>query len=654
MKTNSTFRAPLAALLAICLIFPPIAFAGGKAGKKYFEEGVKHENSEQWDQAAERYALAVAEDPGNAEYRLRLLRATQMASLMFIARGDLLEAKGDFAAAYNAYARASNYDRTNETARVKMMRMLEQQRAAQGLGKAAPYNPRTGNLVQTGNEIRTPPRLSKDDLMQRIEYREGASLKVVIENLARQLNLNVIFDESFKDSAKYSLTLSDVTLAKALDMILLQNKLIFEQPDRRAIVIYADNPQNRQRMEKLLIKTFYLNNADLNETRTIVQANLGPQRQVHVSKQLNALVVRATAAELAVARALIDSLDKNRAEVILDVNIYEVSNSTSLEIGNQLAASGLAVTKTTYDSSGNPVTVTTGTSASLANLGGLGQAGVSALAGSLLGAGGSLGAIIGLPPSSLSLLQSKGSSKLLASTQIHALDGEQNQTVVGRSVPVRLGSSYLGGVAAGIATGTTATSGYTVDNIQYRDVGLVIDVTPTITNEGYVQVKMKLESSNVEASAADATLTPSFTKRSLATISRVQDGVTAVVASIKQDNKGDSRATIPVIGMIPILGRLFSTPRQTNNKSDIVITVTPHISRAAELKPDDHLARFAGTQQGGATMTIEEVVFQAEAEEEEERRRIARRSPILPEVSVIEASSKNPSLDPPARKSKSQ
>jgi len=649
MKTDSTFRAPLAALLIICLIFPPIAFAGGKAGKKYFEEGVKHESSEQWDLAAERYALAVGEDPGNAEYRLRLLRAAQMASLMFIARADLLEAKGDFASAYNAYARAYGYDRTNETARVKMMRMLEQQRAQEGLGKAAPYNPRTGNLVQSGNEIRTPPRLSKDDLMHRIEYREGTSLKVVIENLARQLGLNVIFDESFKDVAKYSLTLNDVTLAKVLDMVLLQNKLIFEQPDRRTIVIYADNLQNRLRMEKLLIKTFYLSNADLNETRGIVQASLGSQRQVHVSKQLNALIVRATAAELAVARSLIDSLDKNRAEVILDVNIYEVSNSTSLEIGNQLATSGLAVTRTTYDSSGNPVTVTTGTSASLGNLGGLGQAGVSALAGSLLGVGGSLGTIIGLPPSSLSLLQSKGSSKLLASTQIHALDGEQNQTVVGRSVPVRLGSSYLGGVATGTATGAAA-NGYTVDNIQYRDVGLVIDVTPTITNEGYVQVKMKLESSNVEASAADATLTPSFTKRSLTTISRVQDGVTAVVASVKQDNKGDSRATIPVIGMIPILGRLFSTPRQTNSHSDIVITVTPHISRAAEIKPDDYLARFAGTQQGGAMMSIEEIIFQAEAEEEQERRRIAQRSSILPEVLVIEASAKNPGIAPNAEK----
>jgi len=632
MKNHSPSRALLALLLSVCLGLPNASFAAGKNGKKYFKEGSKYESAEQWDLAAERYALAVADEPDNTEYKLRLLRSMQMASLMFAARGDVLASKDDYAGAYNAYARAANYDPTNESMRLKMVRMLEQQKAQMGGEEAARYNPRTGNLIPTSNEIRTPPRAPRNDVLQKIEYKEGTSLKLVIENMARLLNLNVVFDESFKDTNKFSLALTDVTLAKALDVLFLQSKLIFELADRRTLVVYADNQPNRQRLERLLVKTFYLSNADLNETRTIVQANLGAQRQVQVSKQLNALVVRATPSELAVAQSLIDSLDKNRSEVVIDVGIYEVSNSTSLELGNQIATSGQTTTKTTYDSSGNAVTVTTGTSGSLSDLGGLGRAGISAIAGNLFGVGGGVGTIIGLPPSSLSLLQTKGNSKLLANTQIHALDGEQNQTVVGRSVPVRLGSSYLNGyTATGTTTGTSAATG-TVDNIQYRDVGLVIDITPTITNEGYVQVKMKLESSNVEASATDSTLTPTFTKRSLTTISRVQDGVTAVVAGVKQDNKGDSRATIPVIGMVPILGRLFTTPKQTSSQSDIVITVTPHIIRSAEIKPEDHLARLSGTQQGGLTQSIEEVIFRAQAEDEQERRAIAQtmRRPDIP------------------------
>lgn len=633
MKKYSICRVSLVFLLTICLSLPGVVFGGGKSGKKNFKEGAKHESAEQWDLAAQQYALAVANEPDNAEYRLRLLRASQMASLMFAARGDLLEAKGDHEGAYNAYARAFTYDRANETMRIKMARMIEQQKAREGFGAPARYNPRNGILAPASNEIQAPQRAPRGDLLQRIEFNEGASLKLVINNLARQLGLNVVFDESFRDVNKFSLSLTDVTPARALDILLLQTKNIFEQVDRRTIMVYADNPANRQRLEKLLVKTFYLGNTDLNETRDIVQANLGAQRQVKISKQLNALVIRATASELAVARAILDSLDKNRSEVVIDVNIYEVSNSTSLEIGNQLATAGLTTTNTTYDSDGNPVTTTTGTASSLGDLGGLGRAGVSAIAGSLLGFGGSAGAIIGMPTSSLSLLQSKGKSRLLANTQIHALDGENNQTVVGRSVPIRIGTSYPNST-----TGTTGNTTGTVDNIQYRDVGLVIDVTPTITNEGYVQVKMKLESSNVEASGADSTLTPSFTKRSLTTIARVQDSVTAVVASVKQDNKGDSRVTIPVIGMVPILGRLFTTPKQTSNQSDIVITVTPHIIRPAEIKPEDHFARFSGTQQSGLTQSIEDVVFRAQVEDEEERRLISRQ-PSTPLIApVVEAS----------------
>jgi general secretion pathway protein D len=367
MKKYSYLRASLALLLSICLSLPSAALAGGKSGKKNFKEGAKYESSEQWDLAAQQYALAAAAEPENTEYRLHLVRAIQMTSLLFIARGDLFEAKGDYAAAYNAYAQAHTYDKTNETARVKMVRMLEQQRAQAGFGEQARYNARTGNLLPASNEIRTPPPKPKRDLLQRIEFNEGASLKQAITTLARQLEFNIVFDESFKDSNKFALALNDVTAAKAFDIVLLQSKHIFEQLDRRTIMIYADNPQNRQRLEKLLVKTFYLSNAEPNEARAIVQSNLGGQRQVNVSKQLNALVVRATPAELEVAQAILESLDKNRAEVIIDVNIYEVSNSTSLEIGNQLATTG--------------VTSTNGVGAGLSDLGGLGRASVSARTG---------------------------------------------------------------------------------------------------------------------------------------------------------------------------------------------------------------------------------------------------------------------------------
>ncbi len=618
------------------------------SAKKHFQEGMKQEALQRWEVAAQEFALAAAAEPDNTEYRLHLLRALQKASLMLASRGDALVAQQNFASAYTAYSQAFTLDPTNELAHVKMERMSDQQSSKASAGK---YEIVTANATTSSADIKAPRASSSGrsgDLLQTVNF-QATDLRQVIEFMAEKLELNVLFDESFKNDSNFRFKLNNVTMARALDLVLLQTHHTFEQVERRTILIYGDNATNRQRVEQMLVKTFYLGNADLEQARTLLQAIAGGQHLVIPVKQLNALVVRDTASNLRMMQELLDSIDKNRAEVVIDVDIYEVSRNTSLEIGNQLALGAQPVTETRFDTQGNPVTVTRGQSSSLGNLGGVGRAGIAAIAGTAVSPVlGGVGTLLGLPPSSLSLLQSKGQSKLLASSQIHALDGEQNQTKVGRSVPVRLGTSVIPGYpalpaqgAAGQVAGAVQSllgGGFSsggFDSIQYRDVGLVIDVTPAISKEGHVQIKMKLESTSVEASGADINLTPSFTQRSLTTVARVLDGKTAVVAGIKQEAKGDSRAGLPFIGMLPVLGRFFSTPRQTSNLSDIVITVTPHILRAPKLNQEDHLARSGGSQKGGVLPTIEEVVLRAQTEDDDDRQRRGperRNQPTAPPV----------------------
>ena len=593
-----------------------------KDGKKNFRTGMKYEAQQQWDLAAQHFIVATAAEPTNPEYQLHLLRARQNAAIMLGGRGDALAEQSDYAGAWRAYRQAAAFDDTNELVRVKMARIAEQKNA-NGFPN---YHSRTGNVIAVSADIAMPNRSQSRDLLQVIHL-EDVKLRQVIERFAADLGLNVIFDESFKDEPKFRFKAQKLTLASAFDMILVQTKHLFEQMDRRTILIYADTPANRQRYEQLLVKTFYLGSADANDVKTTMHQMIGAQRQIAVVKQLNALIVRDTVTNLKMVQEIIDSIDKNRAEVVVDVDIYEVSRSTSLEIGNQLALSAMPVTQTRFDPQGNPATVTTGNSASLGNLGGIGRAGIAAIAGTTISPLlGGVGTLIGLPPSSLSLLQSKGNSRLLASTQIHALDGEQNQTKVGRSVPVRLGSTFVPGISSPGGASGGLMGGGAFDSIQYRDVGLVIDVTPTVSNEGYVQLRMRLESTNVEASGADSTLTPSFTQRSLSTIARVVDNKTAVVAGIKQESKGESRAGLPVLSMIPILGRFLTTPRQSGNFSDIVITVTPHILRAPELNKQDHLAKLSGTFNAGVTQSVEDVATRAQTEDDQERRITNRQS----------------------------
>src|SRR5204863_206366 len=123
---------------------------------------------------------------------------------------------------------------------------------------------------------------------------------------------------------------------------------------------------------------------------------------------------------------------------------------------------------------------------------------------------------LGLPTSSLSFFQDKGKAKLLAFTQVHVLDNEQHQVRIGQRVPVKTGSSAVLSLASTSTATTTATgaaptpnsSGLgTVDNIQYENVGLNIDIQPQVF-DNEIQVKMKIESSSVDRSTGD--LTPSF------------------------------------------------------------------------------------------------------------------------------------------------
>ncbi|MGH9832844.1 MAG: cohesin domain-containing protein [Blastocatellia bacterium] len=677
MNTNTSIRKFLAIFLSLCLFLPMMsgaALADGKNGKKNYKEGRKYEEQQQWDMAAQHYALALSAEPNNPEYKLHYLRALQQASLMYIKRGDSLAEQNDYASAYTAYRQAYNYDQGNEIARYKMGQMLELQKAQASGTEQVNYNTITGRIKPVNNEIQlinNKPR-PKGEVAQTVTFKD-TSFMAVVSSIGKQLGLNVVFDDTVKSGEKVTVDLQDVTLAKALDIILMQKKHTFEQVDRRTIFVYPDNGTNRPRFEKLLIKTFYLGNINANTARGTLTQLLPAGRPIAVvdnpggagggANASNVIIVKATPAELQMVQNIIDNIDKNKNEVVLDIEIYEVSHDSLLQVGNQLVTDPLPVIETRYDKDGKPVTVTQSNSASLNNLGGIGRGAIAAVTGNSIAGNiftpflGGIGTLIGLPPTQLSLLQSKGQSKLLHKTQIHVLDGGQNKTKVGRSVPVRLGTSLgfgggFGGVSGlgqpgtvggGIQGGINQALGQGfgnlggfgggfpgVDSIQYRDVGLVIDATPTITNEGYVEIKMNFETSDVVASGAEANLTPVFTQRSLNTVARIQDGVTAVVAGVSQETKGDSRASIPVLGMLPILGRLFTTPRQESRQSDVIITVTPHIIRSAGITSKDYLAIVGPPQQGGLNQSIEDVVNRAQIEEEQERRLIAKDQPGVP------------------------
>ncbi|HKV40987.1 MAG TPA: secretin N-terminal domain-containing protein [Blastocatellia bacterium] len=622
-------------VVALTLMMASPIWGFGPNGKKHFRDGMQYEQNKQWDKAAQEFAAAAAEVPSNSEYALHLQRALVNASVMLTGRGDMLAEQRDYNAAYQSYRAAFSYDSSNELAQIKMRKMLEVQGLStdtlpgggSGNSSANPRRMETG--YSEGDSAAASAAVNTDgdqpDLLERkvadtyvarrypptdIAFRP-TSLMGAIEQLAQSMHLNVVFDSTTSQilarSVNFSVELHDMTPARALEIILDTNNLMYAPEDSRTIVIASDNAQSRMRYEKESVKVFYVKNADIAEVRTALTSTIGT-KDVVPYKLLNALVVRDTPSNLALAGALINSLDKNKAEVLVDINLYEVSNNDLLQLGNQFQQG------TPTNKNPNPF--------GLGFLGGVG-AQDSILSSAIRTLRGPFGIGVGLPPSAISFFQDKGKAKLLASTQIHALDGEANQIHIGQRVPIETaqvpvfgGTPTTGTGTTGTGVGTGAFSGLGVSGIpqiQYEQVGLNIDMTPTVVSNE-VQMKMKIESSSIDGSTS--TLTPTFNQRTVSSVARIKDGQTTMIAGISQTNLSKDVKGIPLIGLVPILGRFFSTPNTTNTQSDVVMTVTPHILRNADITREDRLTRDVGPEQPTPKrqLTIEEILYLADHE----------------------------------------
>src|SRR5262249_15628986 len=448
-RRRYSFHRAIALAVAITLAAPIASLAAD--GKKYFNEGMKFEVNRQWDKAAEKFALAVASSPSNVEYQLHLQRALVQAALMLVERGDSLFEKKDYAAAYTAYRQAYSFDPGNDLALIKMRRTLEKQglsikdlpASGDPAGPKLKPEEQAQNAQQKFDIMRAnynPTRVAVPGIPGKkfsttdVVYPD-TNLGLAITQLANLMKLNVMFDQQVVNQLKSQRTtveLHDVTYPHALEMLLKTHGLMYAQLDSRTIVIASDTLQSRQKYEPYAVRTFYIKNSDANEMRTAISQTLPQVKNVTPIKQLNALVVRETPANLELVEEMINSLDKSKAEVLVDVNIYEVSRNDLVQIGNQFLT---------------PDAVQGNTRAlSLANFGGLGQNAVidaSGRAHTIIGslaAAKPLGFALGIPTSALSFFQDKGKAKLLASTQVHVLDAEQNTVNIGQRVPIQTAS----------------------------------------------------------------------------------------------------------------------------------------------------------------------------------------------------------------------
>ena len=243
-----------------------------------------------------------------------------------------------------------------------------------------------------------------------------------------------------------------------------------------------------------------------------------------------------------------------------------------------------------------------------------------------------LAAALVIPPSVLTAFNSRNNTKLIASTQVHAFNGEESTARIGQRVPVQTAQAYPFGIQTGTPNPGTSfpSGGFPV--INYEPTGLTLKFTPQVFPNQDVQVKMSIESKDVLGAS---TLTPTFTERTITGTARVQNNRTMMLASVAQDVQANGRQGLPILGLIPVLGRLFTAPTKDNRRIDIVIAVTPRVLRAPAITPRDEEMRPSGTLQSPTTGSLEALLRDAERDEHLAAARLAKQNTVAKAADIV-------------------
>jgi general secretion pathway protein D len=574
-----------------------LTLLAGCATDRLHSEGMTAFQMGDYETAIANLEKAAKEDPSSAriqyDYRTRKEAAVQILD----ASGDRARSSGNLDAAATFYKRALAIEPTNDRALRGVNGVAADRRHAERVAKAEKLfaaksyeaadievqavlaeNPAYGpasELLARIDRARGPtsaiPRLkTRDDRPVSLQFRE-APTKMVFEVLARQTGINFVFDKDVKGDGKTTLFVQAVAVEQAIDLILAQNQLGRQVLSDNIVLIYPNTPAKQKDYRDEIVHTFYLTNAAPKEVESLLKTVLGA-KTVFVDEHANVVVIRDTPEHVRMAERLVASIDVAEPEVIMEVNVLEVTTSLLQQLGVQYPTS-VSMSFTKPPNSTSPQL----TGLSISDLGKQ-TADTIGFAASPLGI-------------TIDLAQTNGAANLLSSPRIRARNKEKAKILVGDKLPV-------------VTSGTSATTGgsYSTSNVQYIDVGLTLEVQPTIHNDGSIAIKLGLEVSQiikpvtVPIGNGGSTLAYQIGTRNASTLLELKDGETQVLGGLIQDADTRSTNQIPGLGDIPVLGKLFGSTNTNRQKNEIVMSITPRIVRMQSRPPVETMEFWYGSE----------------------------------------------------------
>ena len=326
-----------------------------------------------------------------------------------------------------------------------------------------------------------------------------------------------------------------------------------------------DTPAKRTEYEEEVVQTFYLSNADMEETIALLRLVLDLRRLSSVTAT-GALSVRGTPERVAAAARLIAAVDKAPPEVVIDVELLEVDRQRLRTYGLQFAS----VTSAGTEGIDGRVTFDSPATSPSATWGGLSAADV---------------VVANLPGLFYRLLKRDQYTHTLANPHLRTSAGETATAQFGDQVPVPI-TQFTPFAAGGLQQ-------QPVTSFTYRNVGVNIEITPYIHHDDEVSLELLIDV--ITVSGVGYNDIPTFGERSITTTIRLRNGETNILAGLIRDDEREVLEGIPGLSDLPFIGRLFSRNRREVQETDIIVTLTPRVLRGLDLTETDLRAfRFDG------------------------------------------------------------
>jgi general secretion pathway protein D len=585
-KLSIVLRRALLLVLLCCTAALVSAKAHAQSASTWNKRGQEAEARQNYDAAFEAYHQAMLKNPNDLRYKTRYEHTMFLASVGHVDRGRVLRQSGDLNGALAEFKRALQIDPGNQTAQQEidqLQHIIDNPQAGAATERNEQVS-RQNEALETIGSIAGPVEL-KPASNDPITIHSVEDVKNIYQAIGKLAGLNVLFDPDYT-SKRIPVDLTNVTLSDALRIVGTIAGTFYKAVTPNTIFVAQNTRTKRTDLDEQAVQTFYLTNAsqqnDANEVVIAIRNLLDPSVKIYLVPSQNAIVMRATPDQLLLAQKLLNDLDRARPEVVVDVAVLEVNKNFERNLGITLPQSVTVTPQANPNATSTSTTntSTTGTTTTTSNFTLNSLAHLNANNFAVAITGGTVNALL-----------TDSNTRILQNPSIRATDGQRATLKIGQKIPIATGS-YNAGVSTGVASIGVQTQ------FTYIDVGVNIDMTPTVHYDHQVTLKLKVEISSEASSVTISGVTePIIGQRVVEQTIQLMDGEPSLLSGIISTSDALNISGTPGIGELPILKYFFTSRDKVSSKDEIVFLLIPHIVRESVLTRTNTRAIDTGTGQ---------------------------------------------------------